>query len=920
MKRMLINATHNEELRVALVDGQKLYDLDIESRAREQKKSNIYKAKITRVEPSLEAAFVDYGGNRHGFLPLKEIAREYFNVSPSKIKGRINIAEVVKEGQEIIVQVEKEERGNKGAALTTFCSLAGRYLVLMPNNPRAGGISRRIEGEDREELRDTLSQLEIPKNMGVIMRTACVGRSVEELQWDLDYLVRVFEAISEASEIHPAPFLIYQEDDIIIRAIRDYLREDIGEIQIDTQDSFDQANLFIEQVMPQFKNRLKLYESDVPLFNRFQIEGQIESAFNREVRLPSGGALVIDPTEALVSIDINSARATRGSDIEETALNTNLEAAEEVGRQLRLRDIGGLVVIDFIDMSSQKNQRAVENKMREALQLDRARVQVGKISRFGLLEMSRQRLRPSLGETSGIVCPRCGGLGTIRDVESSALAVIRMVEEESLKDTSAEIRAFLPISVSSFLLNEKRNVLSEIEARNEVRVVVVPDPNMETPHYRVERIRSQDQEQEETEASYEITNTEVEEDVISAPGKSAPQEVAAVKTVAPPARPTETSEPTARQSKPKQQKRTEEAKKAETKDAQPKEKGLLSRLFSTLFSTEPEQEPEEEAPKKQSNRNRNRRRNNNRKRDNTKRDQNNRDNNRENNRDSAGQKEENTEGRRRRRRNNDRDDQNENRGNESRKDRGRGRDDNQQKGKGTQEQKEQKEAGRSESEGGRRRSRRRTEEGDAPARGGDKRNRGNRERGNQKRRVSETEVTAEETTVATEAVTTETPEATAATTTPEAVTTASATGETQSTDVATQPEAAVPSEAEAPETVTSETPVVEPTPAAEQSAPAEVAPVAAHASTLGRLANDPREQPGQPVVQPVLQPGVALTAAPVPATGHRAVPQDHPSLVGRVANDPRDGSTQTEVQEVPETAAQASESDEESPSEDVRAG
>ena len=530
---MLINATHTEELRVALVDGQKLYDLDIESRAREQKKANIYKARITRVEPSLEAAFVDFGGNRHGFLPLKEIAREYFSIPPSKIKGRINISEVVKEGLEIVVQVDKEERGNKGAALTTFTSLAGRYLVLMPNNPRAGGISRRIDGEERDQLRDALAQLEIPKNMGVIVRTAGLGRSAEELQWDLNYLLQLAEAIEKASVEKSAPFLIYQESDVIIRAIRDYLRDDIGEILIDTNDAYEDANQFVEQVMPQYTSRIKFYESDVPLFNRYQIEGQIESAFQRHVRLPSGGSVVIDPTEALVSIDINSARATRGADIEETALNTNLEAAEEVCRQLRLRDIGGLVVIDFIDMSSPKNQRAVENRMRDSLQVDRARVQVGRISRFGLLEMSRQRLRPSLGETSGIVCPRCEGLGTIRDIESSALAVIRMVEEESLKDTSSEIRAFLPISVASFLLNEKRNVLSEIEQRNEVRVIVVPDPEMETPHYRVERIRA-DESDEKTAASYEITSSEEAEEItLAAAAKPAPVEKAAVKTIAP---------------------------------------------------------------------------------------------------------------------------------------------------------------------------------------------------------------------------------------------------------------------------------------------------------------------------------------------------------------------------------------------------
>ena len=509
---MLINATHEEELRVALVDGQKLFDLDIESQAREQKKANIYKARITRVEPSLEAAFVDFGANRHGFLPLKEISREYFSIPPSKIKGKINIAQVVKEGTEIVIQVEKEERGNKGAALTTFCSLAGRYLVLMPNNPRAGGISRRIEGEERDDLKAAMAQLDIPKDMGVIVRTAGLGRSAEELQWDLSNLVGLAERIENAASEKSAPFLIHQESNVIIRAIRDYLREDISEILIDTRDAHNQAIQWVEQFMPQYKSRIKFYGSDVPLFNRYQIEGQIESAFQREVRLPSGGSIVIDPTEALISIDINSARATRGSDIEETAVNTNLEAADEVARQLRLRDMGGLVVIDFIDMNAQKNQRAVENRMRDALQIDRARVQVGKISRFGLLEMSRQRLRPSLGETSGIVCPRCSGVGSIRDVESSALSVMRLIEEDSMKDSSSEIHAFLPITVASFLLNEKRLAISEIETRNNVRVVVIPSPNMETPHYRVERKKSADA--PSSPVSYEITHEEEPENNI----------------------------------------------------------------------------------------------------------------------------------------------------------------------------------------------------------------------------------------------------------------------------------------------------------------------------------------------------------------------------------------------------------------------
>ena len=511
MKRMLINATHAEELRVALVDGQKLYDLDIESLARDQKKSNIYKGKITRVEPSLEAAFVDFGGNRHGFLPLKEISREYFKSGAVNQRGRINIADVVSEGQEVIVQVDKEERGTKGAALTTFYSLAGRYLVLMPNNPRAGGISRRIEGEEREDLRDALSSLEIPKDMGIIIRTAGVGRSAEELKLDLNYLLQLADAIKIASESRAAPFLIYQEGDVITRAVRDYMRDDIGEILIDTQDAFDQASGFVGQVMPHLRSRVKRYDSDVPLFNRYQIEGQIESAFQREVRLPSGGSIVIDPTEALVSIDINSARATKGADIEETALNTNLEAADEICRQLRIRDIGGLVVIDFIDMNLPKNQRAVENRMRDALELDRAKIQLGRISRFGLLEMSRQRMRPSLRETSHVVCPRCEGLGTIRDIESTALALLRVIQEEALKESTAQVRAFVPINVAAFVLNEKRPMVLDIERRHTIRVVIVPVQDMQTPHYRVERMRVAELDEET--ASYNIQPL-VEEDVV----------------------------------------------------------------------------------------------------------------------------------------------------------------------------------------------------------------------------------------------------------------------------------------------------------------------------------------------------------------------------------------------------------------------
>ncbi|HCF3446422.1 TPA: ribonuclease E [Pseudomonas aeruginosa] len=530
MKRMLINATQPEELRVALVDGQRLFDLDIESGAREQKKANIYKGRITRVEPSLEAAFVDFGAERHGFLPLKEISREYFKKSP---EGRINIKEVLSEGQEVIVQVEKEERGNKGAALTTFISLARRYLVLMPNNPRAGGISRRIEGEERNELREALNGLNAPADMGLIVRTAGLGRSTEELQWDLDYLLQLWSAIKEASGERGAPFLIYQESNVIIRAIRDYLRQDIGEVLIDSIDAQEEALNFIRQVMPQYASKVKLYQDSVPLFNRFQIESQIETAFQREVKLPSGGSIVIDPTEALVSIDINSARATKGGDIEETALQTNLEAAEEIARQLRLRDIGGLIVIDFIDMTPAKNQRAVEERVREALEADRARVQVGRISRFGLLEMSRQRLRPSLGETSGIVCPRCNGQGIIRDVESLSLAILRLIEEEALKDRTAEVRARVPFQVAAFLLNEKRNAITKIELRTRARIFILPDDHLETPHFEVQRLRDDSPELVAGQTSYEMATVEHEEAQPVSSTRTLVRQEAAVKTVAP---------------------------------------------------------------------------------------------------------------------------------------------------------------------------------------------------------------------------------------------------------------------------------------------------------------------------------------------------------------------------------------------------
>lgn len=489
MKRMLINATQKEELRVAMVDGQYLYDLDIETPSREQKKSNIYKGRITRVEPSLEAAFIDYGAERHGFLPLKEISQIYFAQDNSAQSGRPNIRDLVKEGQEVIVQIDKEERGSKGAALTTYISLAGRYLVLMPNNPKAGGVSRRIEGEERTELREIMNDLTVPDGMGLIVRTAGVGRNAEELQWDLDYLLRLWKAIETAAAEKPAPFLIYQESNIIIRAIRDYFRQDIGEILIDDEQVFNQAREFIQQVIPYSLNKLKIYRDNVPLFSRFQIETQIEAAFQRQVRLPSGGSIVIDHTEALVSVDINSSRATQGGDIEETALNTNLEAADEIARQLRLRDIGGLIVIDFIDMTPIRNQREVENRLREALKMDRARVQVGRISRFGLLEMSRQRLRPPLGESLQVVCPRCDGHGTIRTVESLGLSILRVIEEEAMKERTSKIVVQLPVDVASFLLNEKRAVVNAVEIRQKIKVVLVPSKAMETPEYEIKRIR-----------------------------------------------------------------------------------------------------------------------------------------------------------------------------------------------------------------------------------------------------------------------------------------------------------------------------------------------------------------------------------------------------------------------------------------------
>ncbi len=488
MKRMLVNATQQEELRVAVVDGQKLYDLDIEIPSREQRKANIYKGRITRLEPSLEAAFVDFGASRHGFLPLKEVSPEYYTSSPDK-GGRANIRDVLKEGQEIVVQVEKDERGNKGAALTTYLSLAGRFLVLMPNNPKAGGVSRRIQGDDREAVREAMDALKVPEGMGAIVRTAGVGRSAEELQWDLDTLLQVWEAIKRSAVERPAPFLIYQESNAILRALRDHFSSDIGEVLVDDARTYENARDFMQRVMPHNLDRLKYYDDPVPLFGRFQIESQIESAYSHVVQLPSGGSVVIDHTEALLSIDINSARATKGEDIEATALQTNLEAADEIARQLRIRDLGGLIVIDFIDMGPQKNQREVENRLRDAVKVDRARVQIGRISRFGLLEMSRQRLRPSLGESSHIVCPRCQGWGAIRSIESLSLSILRLISEEARKERSAKIIADVPVDVGTYLLNEKRASITEIEERDGVRVVVVPRDSLESPYYDIRRVR-----------------------------------------------------------------------------------------------------------------------------------------------------------------------------------------------------------------------------------------------------------------------------------------------------------------------------------------------------------------------------------------------------------------------------------------------
>lgn len=583
MKRMLINASQPEELRVALVDGQRLYDLDIENRTREQKKANIYKGKITRVEPSLEAAFVDYGAERHGFLPLKEISREYFKKKPSEGQGRLKIKELLNEGQEVVVQVEKEERGNKGAALTTFISLAGRYMVLMPNNPRAGGISRRIEGDERSALRDAMRDLQIPDGSGVIVRTAGIGRSTEELQWDLDYLLQLWQTIDTEASSASAPHFLFQESNVIIRAIRDYLRPDIGEVIVDNKNVYDLASAFIQQVMPNYHSRVRYYEDNIPLFNRYQIENQIETAFEREVKLPSGGSIVIDITEALVSIDINSSRATKGSDIEETAFKTNLEAAEEIARQLRLRDVGGLIVIDFIDMLSNKNQRDVENRVRKALEVDRARVQVGRISRFGLLEMSRQRLRPSLEELTFKVCPRCSGQGTIRGTRSLALSILRLMEEEAQKEGSREIRTITPIPVATFLLNEKRKEIGEIEQRNNLKVVILPHPDMETPHFEVQRIRAQDD--VTSEFSYQLTQTATVEEKLELiqPSHVPPAQKPAVENLPPQVQAPDTAPAVSTGPKTPSTKPQAPRKKSPAKVKQDIKPGLVARLWQSLF-------------------------------------------------------------------------------------------------------------------------------------------------------------------------------------------------------------------------------------------------------------------------------------------------------------------------------------------------
>jgi ribonuclease E len=623
MKRMLFNATQAEELRVAIVDGQKLIDLDIESASKEQRKGNIYKGVITRVEPSLEAAFVDYGTERHGFLPFKEISRSYFR--PDAEPGRARIQDAVAEGTEVIVQVEKDERGNKGAALTTFISLAGRYLVLMPNNPRGGGVSRRVEGEDRNELRETMEKLPVPQGMSVIARTAGIGRTLEELEWDLTYLLKLWEKIGEAGDAqfeatelrevdgrsetrthvwterdierakrdglevrtgeraNPAPYLIYQESSLVIRAIRDYYQPDIGEILIDTDSIYEQTVAFMGNVMPDNVGRVKRYRDDIPLFSRFQIEHQIESAYSRQVSLPSGGAVVIDHTEALVAVDVNSARATKGGDIEETALRTNLEAADEIARQLRLRDLGGLIVIDFIDMEIARSQRDVENRLREALRYDRARVQMGKISRFGLMELSRQRLRPSLEETAHQQCPRCNGIGFIRGIESTALHILRIMQEEAMKENSAAVHVQVPVDVATYLLNEKRADIHAIEARLKVNVVIIPNVHLETPHYKVERRRHDDLNQEGVlPPSYNLVEAPAEEEAFASPQEARPQRPQAAVQGVTPEQPAPIAPP-----KPAVAPTPPPAPAAVPTAPVPERPGIMSRLFGWLRSPEP---------------------------------------------------------------------------------------------------------------------------------------------------------------------------------------------------------------------------------------------------------------------------------------------------------------------------------------------
>jgi len=577
MKRMLFNATQAEELRVAIVDGQKLIDLDIESAAKEQRKSNIYKGVITRIEPSLEACFVDYGAERHGFLPFKEVSRAYFQ--PGVEAGRAKINEALKEGQELIVQVDKDERGNKGAALTTYVSLAGRYLVLMPNNPRGGGVSRRVDGDERAELRDVMDQLEVPSGMSLIARTAAIGRQAEELQWDLNYLLQLWSAIEGAAKQQNGAFLIYLEGSLVIRAIRDYFQPDIGEILIDTDEVYEQARAFMGTVMPGNINRVKRYRDDVPLFSRFQIEHQIETAFGRQVNLPSGGAIVIDHTEALVAVDVNSGRATKGSDIEETAFKTNLEAAEELARQLRLRDLGGLIVIDFIDMENSKNQREVENRLRDGLRFDRARVQMGKISRFGLMELSRQRLRPALAETSYISCPRCTGTGHIRSTESAALHILRILEEEAMKENTGAVHVQMPVDVATFLLNEKRPDIQAIELRHKVTILLIPNIHLETPAHTITRLRHDDLNNDDSrEPSYRMVDAPIEEAIKQATMQESakPRQEAMVKGISP------------EQPAPVMAEKAVEAPAAPTAQAEP---GLFARIASWFRSSPKPAEP-----------------------------------------------------------------------------------------------------------------------------------------------------------------------------------------------------------------------------------------------------------------------------------------------------------------------------------------